>query len=211
MPPRISSPLGQPPVQLKKSPLTPTVVICGETARSIEETRSRPLIVPFESNGLSLYNPCGFGAVTTYIAIGPAGVQRRMRWYATPGISRVTAAGAGGASSNTARKAKVTVRRIRPQFTLAQAAAIVSVVVFLLTTGAHAGPAGHTHDRPVPILMYHLIAEAPAGAAFPELFVSPSDFAAQMNWLAAHGDHAVTLPPGFEDWWRGSPRMGTTP
>src|SRR3954452_2342813 len=128
-----------------------------------------------------------------------------MRWYVTPGMSCVTAADAEGASRNTANKAKTTVRRIRPQFTLAQAAAIVSVVAFLLTTGAHAGAAGHTHDRPVPILMYHLIAEAPAGAAFPELFVSPSDFAAQMNWLAAHGYHAVTLHRVYEYWWRGTP------
>ena len=71
MPARISSPLGQPPVQLKKSPLTPTVVICGDAARSIDDTRSRPLIVPFESSGVSLYRPCGFGAVTTYMTTGP--------------------------------------------------------------------------------------------------------------------------------------------
>lgn len=98
----------------------------------------------------------------------------------------------------------MTVRRIRPQFTLAQAAAIVSVVAFLLTTGAGAA-AGHTHDRPVPILMYHLIAEAPADAAYPELFVPPSEFAAQMGWLAAHGYHAVTLHRVYEYWWRGTP------
>src|SRR5262249_5637763 len=51
---RINSPLGQPPVQWKKSPLTPTVVICDDTSRSIADTVSRPMIVPFESSGVSL-------------------------------------------------------------------------------------------------------------------------------------------------------------
>ena len=53
-PPCISSPLGQPPSQLKKSPLTPIVVICDETCRSMDDTVSRPVIVPFESNGVRL-------------------------------------------------------------------------------------------------------------------------------------------------------------
>ena len=53
-PPCIRSPLGQPPFQLKKSPLTPIVVMRGETSRSIEVTVSRPVIVPFESNALRL-------------------------------------------------------------------------------------------------------------------------------------------------------------
>lgn len=59
------------------------------------------------------------------------------------------------------------------------------------------------HDSPVPILMYHVLASAPAGAAYPELWVSPADFAAQMNWLAAHGYHAVTLGRLFRYWRRG--------
>ena len=61
------------------------------------------------------------------------------------------------------------------------------------------------HDRPVPILMYHVIAPPPADAAFPELFVLPSDFAAQMSWLAAHGFHAVTLHRVYDYWLHGSP------
>jgi hypothetical protein len=39
---------------LKKSPLTPIVVIWAETRRSIDETVSRPVIVPFESSGARL-------------------------------------------------------------------------------------------------------------------------------------------------------------
>ena len=53
--------------------------------------------------------------------------------------------------------------------------------------------------------MYHVIAPAPAGAAFPDLFVRPADFAAQMGWLAAHGFHAVTLQQVYEYWLRGTP------
>jgi peptidoglycan/xylan/chitin deacetylase (PgdA/CDA1 family) len=53
--------------------------------------------------------------------------------------------------------------------------------------------------------MYHVIAPAPAGAAFPELFVRPADFAGQMRWLAAHGFHAVTLHQVYEYWLRGAP------
>jgi peptidoglycan/xylan/chitin deacetylase (PgdA/CDA1 family) len=58
-------------------------------------------------------------------------------------------------------------------------------------------------NSPVPILMYHVLANRPAGAAYPELWVSPADFAAQMDWLAAHGYHAVTLRRLFEYWRRG--------
>jgi peptidoglycan/xylan/chitin deacetylase (PgdA/CDA1 family) len=56
------------------------------------------------------------------------------------------------------------------------------------------------HDSPVPILMYHVLAERPAGAAYPELWLSPADFTAQMDWLAAHGYHAVTLDRLFRYW-----------
>ena len=49
------------------------------------------------------------------------------------------------------------------------------------------------HDAPVPILMYHVIAPALANTPFPDLYVKPADFRAQVAWLAAHGYHAVTL------------------
>jgi peptidoglycan/xylan/chitin deacetylase (PgdA/CDA1 family) len=56
------------------------------------------------------------------------------------------------------------------------------------------------HDRPVPILMYHVLGVPSAQAAYPDLFTSPKDLAAQMNWLAAHGYHAVTLGQVFRYW-----------
>lgn len=42
------------------------------------------------------------------------------------------------------------------------------------------------HNRPAPILLYHVIADTPTSASFPNLFVAPDDFSAQMRWLAAN-------------------------
>ncbi len=39
------------------------------------------------------------------------------------------------------------------------------------------------HPGPVPILEYHAIETPTTGEAFPELFVEPEDFEAQMQWL----------------------------
>jgi len=61
--------------------------------------------------------------------------------------------------------------------------------------------------QPVPILMYHVISDPPAGAPYPELYVPRPQFAAQVAWLAAHGWHAVTLQAVFDSW-RGA---GTLP
>jgi peptidoglycan/xylan/chitin deacetylase (PgdA/CDA1 family) len=58
------------------------------------------------------------------------------------------------------------------------------------------------HDRPVPILMYHVVAVAPAGVPYPELFVPPPAFEAQMAWLAAHRYQPVTLARVYR-YWRG--------
>ena len=64
-----------------------------------------------------------------------------------------------------------------------------------------AWPAAATERlRPVPVLMYHVISEPPAGAPFPELYVSRADFAAEVAWLAGHGYHAVTLQRVFDSW-----------
>ncbi len=56
------------------------------------------------------------------------------------------------------------------------------------------------HDDPVPILMYHVTKAPPAGTPYPELWVSPSDFAGQMEWLADRGYHAVTMRQLFDYW-----------
>ena len=56
---------------------------------------------------------------------------------------------------------------------------------------------------PVPILMYHVIAPPLPGAPYPDLYVKPSDFSAQMRWLARHGYHAVTLQRVYDHWTEG--------
>jgi peptidoglycan/xylan/chitin deacetylase (PgdA/CDA1 family) len=58
------------------------------------------------------------------------------------------------------------------------------------------------HNAPVPILMYHVLAPALPNAPYPDLYVKPTDFRAQVAWLAGHGYHAVTLRQVY-DWWRG--------
>ena len=45
----------------------------------------------------------------------------------------------------------------------------------------------------VPILMYHVIAPARPGAPYPGLYVTPHDFAAQIQALVQAGFHGVTL------------------
>ena len=62
------------------------------------------------------------------------------------------------------------------------------------------GPVLVHSRRPVPILMYHVIASAPAGAANPQLFTKPIRFRAQMEYLAAHGYTAVTLQRVYDAW-----------
>src|SRR5256884_3874357 len=104
-------------------------------------------------------------------------------------------------------------RDMRPRFKVADSAAsgrfgraamAIAVIGAAAALAVPSGLAGR-HDRPVPILMYHVIAAPPAGVAFPELFVRPADFAKQMKWLAHQGFHAVTLREVYEYWLTGSP------
>src|SRR5437660_1375628 len=52
----------------------------------------------------------------------------------------------------------------------------------------------------VPILMYHVIGVPRPGAPYPQLFVSPSLFRAQIAWLHRHGFTAVTLDRVVAAW-----------
>ncbi|HKP90248.1 MAG TPA: polysaccharide deacetylase family protein, partial [Thermoleophilaceae bacterium] len=60
-------------------------------------------------------------------------------------------------------------------------------------------------DRPVPILMYHLVSDPPPNAPFPNLYVSAFDFAQQMEWLKRRGYTGVTLRAAYDLWTRGVP------
>jgi peptidoglycan/xylan/chitin deacetylase (PgdA/CDA1 family) len=67
--------------------------------------------------------------------------------------------------------------------------------------GLRARPRGGG-SQPVPILMYHVIAPPPSGAPFPGLYVTPSEFAAQMDALKRAGWRAVTLDQVDAYWHR---------
>jgi peptidoglycan/xylan/chitin deacetylase (PgdA/CDA1 family) len=56
------------------------------------------------------------------------------------------------------------------------------------------------HTAPVPILMYHVIADPPAGTPYPELWVSPDAFAHEVTALAHAGYHATTLETVWRAW-----------
>lgn len=51
-----------------------------------------------------------------------------------------------------------------------------------------------------PILMYHAIADPPADAAWPHLYVSPAELRAQLAWFDRHGFTAVTLSDVWRNW-----------
>lgn len=76
------------------------------------------------------------------------------------------------------------------------------------SAGATASPSsalrGSGGSQPVPILMYHVIASPPPGAPFPGLYVTPAEFAAQMNSLERAGWRAVTLDQVDAYWHRGA-------
>jgi peptidoglycan/xylan/chitin deacetylase (PgdA/CDA1 family) len=52
--------------------------------------------------------------------------------------------------------------------------------------------------------MYHVVSAAPVGVSIPDLYVRPSDFAGEMDWLAAHRYHVVTLQRVYDSWTRGT-------
>ncbi len=70
-----------------------------------------------------------------------------------------------------------------------------------------AAATGRPGTGSLPILMYHVIAAPPAGAPFPGLYVTPTEFAAQMQALKNAGWHAVTLDQ-VEAYWREGVPLG---
>ena len=58
--------------------------------------------------------------------------------------------------------------------------------------------------------MYHVIGIAPAGAANPDLYVPPAEFAGQLRYLSSNGYHAVTLQQVY-DFWQGQASLPSKP
>jgi peptidoglycan/xylan/chitin deacetylase (PgdA/CDA1 family) len=86
---------------------------------------------------------------------------------------------------------------------LISAAALVAALVF--ASSGQATDKTRSASTPVPILMYHVIGDPPAGAPYPQLYVSERDFAAQVRWLARRGYRAVTQRDVWNHWHRGAP------
>lgn len=72
-----------------------------------------------------------------------------------------------------------------------------------LVRNATPQPGWRRYTGPVPLLVYHALGPAPAGAPFPGLYVSYGDFKAEMAWLHAHGYQAVTLDEVMRAWFHG--------
>jgi hypothetical protein len=68
-------------------------------------------------------------------------------------------------------------------------------------------PDWRSHPGGLPILRYHVVGSPPPGTSELELFVTPEDFRAQMEWLGAHGYEAVGLETVERAWFAG----GTLP
>ena len=95
-----------------------------------------------------------------------------------------------------------------PGMTTSRITSVVAVLTALAFASSGQSASGRADSAtPVPILMYHVIADSPAGTPYPELYVSESDFAAQMRWLERHGYRAVTQRDVWNHWHRG----GTLP
>jgi peptidoglycan/xylan/chitin deacetylase (PgdA/CDA1 family) len=83
------------------------------------------------------------------------------------------------------------------------AASHVLTTAGVISTVSPTARGGAPGTRPVPVLMYHVIAAPPPGAPFPGLYVPAGEFAAQMQALKAAGWHAVTLDQLDAYWTRG--------
>jgi peptidoglycan/xylan/chitin deacetylase (PgdA/CDA1 family) len=72
------------------------------------------------------------------------------------------------------------------------------------TVSPTAPATGHATNTPIPILMYHVIANPLPGVPYPGLYVPVTQFAAQMKALKADGWHAVTQDQALAHWRHGT-------
>ena len=56
----------------------------------------------------------------------------------------------------------------------------------------------------VPVLLYHVIADPPAAAPWPQLYVSPAELETQVAWLELEGFTGVTLSDVWRNWHDGA-------
>jgi hypothetical protein len=70
-----------------------------------------------------------------------------------------------------------------------------------MVRNARPQPSWRPRAGPVPILVYHDLGTPPPTEAYPGLFVSDSDFQAEMTWLHQAGYQAVTLDEVMSAWY----------
>ncbi len=96
------------------------------------------------------------------------------------------------------------------------AVAVAALLLLLAPGGGRdgaraAGPIAASPSRAtVPILVYHAIRTAPAGARLPSLYVRPAELSAQVRALRRGGYRAVTLQRVY-DAWRGRATLPRRP
>ena len=77
---------------------------------------------------------------------------------------------------------------------------LVAVLAGVLTFVLPAGATPSTRDIPVPVLMYHVLSDPPRDAPYPDLYVPPREFRAELAWLDRNGYTAVTLRDVWRHW-----------
>lgn len=83
---------------------------------------------------------------------------------------------------------------------------VVTALSLLLQTAPQPAVApGTVRVSEVPVLMYHVIADPPPQAPWPQLYVSPAEFETQVAWLERQGFAAVTLSDVWANWHDGEP------
>jgi peptidoglycan/xylan/chitin deacetylase (PgdA/CDA1 family) len=90
------------------------------------------------------------------------------------------------------------------------AAALLALLVVAMVPAGRTGSVRASTTSPpsreaVPILTYHAIRTAPAGARLPSLFVPPHEFAAEVRGLRRAGYSAVTMQQAWDAWDDGGP------
>jgi peptidoglycan/xylan/chitin deacetylase (PgdA/CDA1 family) len=117
-------------------------------------------------------------------------------------VAAVVALASGGGSGGGGSGGRHTAARAHPSGSRAAGGGALGAH---RSTADALGPAtGVLGTASAPILMYHVINPPPAGAPFPGLYVSSSEFAAQMRALAGAGYHAVTLDQLWAYWRHGA-------
>src|SRR3954469_1558962 len=129
-------------------------------------------------------------------ASGYGAVMERVRWLGVVAAGLVVGACGGGnkaAPTATPRAAKT----VKPPRRQAQRSVLEGAPVH--TRGAA------SRRVAIPILTYHVVAAAPAGAPYPQLWVNQETFAGEMAALHRAGYHAITLEAAYRAWTAGGP------